>query len=559
MAQQYLQKDEVLFAEVQKLMNGQYDSYENVYELSKHYIYKIVNDIVKNHHTTEDMMQETYLQIYNKIGTLQDPRAFYVWAGRIASNITLRYIQKYRKEMLSDVPEGEDESAVFANLENDIEEFIPETVLINTEQQRIIANILEQLSPEQKLAVQFFYYEEMSVNDIAQAMNCSTGTVKSRLNYARKALKQAISQFETRNDVKLYSLAAFPVFYFVFREISESAIFGGTMTAMAAGLPVTAADTVGRGSGMGTGMGVKSTVAASRATGAGTMTSSATTSSVTASSATAAGSTMAGSTAAASGGFLSTIGGKVAIVLTSLVVGGGTTVGATTVVNEITGPSVPSIQIEIPEIEVPMPEIPSMEFAETENPEIPEITSGEINANDPTMGITIEIDSRYQSVVTGLEMALQVYKATLNGALTEEQRPYLDQFMVGYEAQTQAMQSMGESMKQSDNPELNQYIRDNYYEDMISLMEEQTDILNELISIYGDSEVSRILYRHSGAELEQILNMGGGIGDLIAPELSERLYNQLMNTSQKSLNMVENYNSWINRFLSDPVILSSLQ
>ena len=59
----YEKKDTLLFDEVQKLINGNFESYEQVYELSKNYIYKIINDVVQNHHTTEDLMQETYLQV----------------------------------------------------------------------------------------------------------------------------------------------------------------------------------------------------------------------------------------------------------------------------------------------------------------------------------------------------------------------------------------------------------------------------------------------------------------------------------------------------------------
>ena len=218
----YAQKDKQLFSEVQKLMDGNFESYQNVYELSKNYIYKVIYDIVQDHYTTEDMMQETYLQVYNKIGSLREAKAFYVWAGRIASNLTLRYLQKYHHEVLTEATDDDGEDFIFDKMVNDNEAFIPESVLENQEQQRIIAGILESLSPEQKLTVQYFYYEEMSVNDIASLMECSTGTVKSRLNYARKSLKTAISQFETDNNVKLYSLSSMPIFFLVFKDLSET-------------------------------------------------------------------------------------------------------------------------------------------------------------------------------------------------------------------------------------------------------------------------------------------------------------------------------------------------
>ena len=227
---QFQKKDEELFVEVQKLKNGNYESYEKVYELSKKYIYKIINDVVKNHHTTEDLMQETYLQVYKKIDTLMEPRAFYVWAGRIASNLSYRHIEKNKNEISFEqvLDSDEETDTIFDRASNDTEAFIPETVLENAEQQRIIAGILEGLSAEQKLCVQFYYFEELSVNDIAEIMNCSTGTVKSRLNYARKALKEAISTFEVKNDIKLYSMASLPVFLIVFKKVADSLVFSAT-------------------------------------------------------------------------------------------------------------------------------------------------------------------------------------------------------------------------------------------------------------------------------------------------------------------------------------------
>lgn len=223
MMNQFKEKDEVLFGEVQKFMDGNEESYKKVYELSEKYIHKIIYDIVRDEHTTEDMMQETYLQIYNKIGMLKEARSFNVWAGRIASNMALRYLQKYRKEFLQKEIEDDGEF-IFERMINDHEAFIPETVLDNEEQQKYIAEILDGLSPEQKLTVQYYYFEEMSVSEIAERMECSEGTVKSRLNYARKALKTAINKFEIENDVKLYSLASLPIFYLFFRGVAEGTI-----------------------------------------------------------------------------------------------------------------------------------------------------------------------------------------------------------------------------------------------------------------------------------------------------------------------------------------------
>ncbi len=340
----YKEKDEALFAEVQKLKEGISENYNRVYELSEKYIYKIINDIVKNHHTTEDLMQETYLQIYNKIDTLQEAKAFYVWAGRIATNLTLRHVQKYRKEVLATEDSEGNTDFVFEYASEDNESFIPENVLMDKEKQRLIAEIIDNLSVEQKLSVQYFYYEEMSVRDIASAMGCSEGTVKSRLNYARKSIKDAVIDLNVKQGTKLYSLGAFPLLWLVFRENVEALVTaGGTAAAVGsagfiggsagtAGTVGGAAESAGVVGGSAGTTGSMAVAAGSEATVAGSVAGVGSTAAATGSAVTSAGSAAAATAAKAAGGIgaklFGTVVGKAVIGVTAaaVVVGGGATV-----------------------------------------------------------------------------------------------------------------------------------------------------------------------------------------------------------------------------------------
>lgn len=221
----YYEEDQKLFQAVANLIAGDMDSYYVVYDLSVKYIYKIIYDIVKDYHTTEDLVQETYLTVYNKINTLQDATKFYAWAGRVATNLTLRYIQKNNRELLMlDSEDGASEFA-FEVATQDNEAFIPENVVMDAEKQRIIAEIVDGLSVEQKITVQYFYYEEMSVTEIAETMGCSRGTVMSRLNYARKAIKAAVVDLAENKNTRLYSLAELPLFYIIFKRAVEEFLF----------------------------------------------------------------------------------------------------------------------------------------------------------------------------------------------------------------------------------------------------------------------------------------------------------------------------------------------
>ena len=213
--EKYEDQDQMLFQAIIKLKRGNKKAFEQVYNLSERYIYTIIYRIVRDNEKTADLMQDTYIQIYKKIHTLRNVEAFFVWAGRIATNNTLRFIQKDSREVLAS---EEDNDFVFEKASDDKEEFLPEDILLNKEKRQKIREIINNLSQVQKITVLNYYFGEMSVSEIAQAMQCSPGTVKSRLNYARKQIKQAVLDTEKREGVKLYSLSTLPLFTLLLRE-----------------------------------------------------------------------------------------------------------------------------------------------------------------------------------------------------------------------------------------------------------------------------------------------------------------------------------------------------
>lgn len=213
--EEYEDQDQMLFQAIIKLKRGDKSAFEQVYKLSERYIYAIIYRIVRDNDKTADLMQETYIQIYKKIHTLKNVEAFFVWAGRIATNNSLRFIQKDSREVLAS---EEDNDFMFEKASDDKEEFLPEDILVNKEKREKIREIIDNLSPEQKITVLNYYFGDMSVSEIARTMQCSPGTVKSRLNYARKQIKQAVVDTERREGVKLYSLSTLPLFTLLLRE-----------------------------------------------------------------------------------------------------------------------------------------------------------------------------------------------------------------------------------------------------------------------------------------------------------------------------------------------------
>lgn len=211
----YEKENQALFQAVKDFQNGDKQAFEQVYKLSEKYVYSIIYRIIQDNDKTADLMQETYLQVYNKLFTLENVETFLVWAGRIATNKTLRFIQKDSKEVLLS---EEDNDFIFEKASDDKEEFLPEGIMLNKEKKKKIYDIIYNLSNEQKITVQYYYLEEMSVSEIAEVMQCPAGTVKSRLNYARKQIKQEALDTEKREGIKIYSLSGLPLFWLLFRE-----------------------------------------------------------------------------------------------------------------------------------------------------------------------------------------------------------------------------------------------------------------------------------------------------------------------------------------------------
>lgn len=94
---------------------------------------------------------------------------------------------------------------------------MPEEVMDQKETSRLIGEILDGLSEEQRTAVGMFYFDNMSVKEIAEILDVSENTVKSRLNYARKKIEVEVKALE-KKGTKLYNLAPIPFLLWLFKS-----------------------------------------------------------------------------------------------------------------------------------------------------------------------------------------------------------------------------------------------------------------------------------------------------------------------------------------------------
>lgn len=198
---------------VKKLQNGDSNSFNVIYDETRDSVYALLCSYTKNADESFDLMQETYITVNKKIETLKDNESVKSWINRIAINKANRYFEKSKREILL----SEEGQGLFeTQLEKD-EEFLPQELLDSKEKQKIIKDIIDNLPLQQKTAVYLYYFDELSLAEVAEDMQCSEGTVKSRLNYARKKIKDEVDTWE-KKGTKLYGITGVPVLLLLLRS-----------------------------------------------------------------------------------------------------------------------------------------------------------------------------------------------------------------------------------------------------------------------------------------------------------------------------------------------------
>ncbi|WP_370832373.1 RNA polymerase sigma factor [Clostridium sp.] len=160
-----------------KAKNGDNEAFLELINENKLNIYRVARGILSNEHDIGDAIQNTIIKAYEKINTLKKNEFFRTWLVRILINECNEIIRKNKR--IVSINESNHEEKY-----NDYYENIDLTNAINS------------LSEELRVTTVLFYFEDMSIKDIALILNIPNGTVRSRLSRARKILREIIGDDE---------------------------------------------------------------------------------------------------------------------------------------------------------------------------------------------------------------------------------------------------------------------------------------------------------------------------------------------------------------------------
>ncbi len=184
---------------VKRAMNGDEEAFKEIYNITYYNKLFIAKKYMKNDTAAEDVLQEAYIKIWKYLPSLDDPANFSAWSSKIVANTALNELRKNQPMPFTDLAaEGDDGSEMFFDVEDSYELNQPELAYTEQEEQNIVREMIEALSDEQRMCIMMYYIEELSVKEIAEALGCSEGTVKSRLNYGRKNIKLRAEDMQKR-------------------------------------------------------------------------------------------------------------------------------------------------------------------------------------------------------------------------------------------------------------------------------------------------------------------------------------------------------------------------
>lgn len=251
---------------INSAINKDNNAYTELYRRTYDDVYRGIFVYVKNKDKIEDLVSETYIQAFRRLEQLNKPSSFLPWIRTIGRNKAIDVLRKKKPKVSIDsfdvLNEGCDEKGLrFEEKFADKNAKIPLDEIDRRETHRLMEEILDSIPEEQSCVVKMFYYDEMSIREIAEILGCSENTVKSRLSYGRNKIQQEVLALE-KKGTKLYGLS--PISFFVYllkiyntipvKPLSasvlasiESAVLGTTVASTVASTTATVAATASKG------------------------------------------------------------------------------------------------------------------------------------------------------------------------------------------------------------------------------------------------------------------------------------------------------------------------
>jgi len=176
---------------VERVQNGDKRAFDLLVRKYQHKVIGLVSRYVRSHAECEDIAQESFIRAWRAIGSFRGDSAFYTWLYKIAVNTAKNHLVLMGRRPPTDDIDAED--AVFmVGAERMQDNATPEREMMRQEIEQSVFSTVQALPEELRTAITLREVDGLSYDEIAEAMGCPIGTVRSRIFRAREAIDEKL-------------------------------------------------------------------------------------------------------------------------------------------------------------------------------------------------------------------------------------------------------------------------------------------------------------------------------------------------------------------------------
>ena len=187
---------------IKKCVKGNIDAFEELISKYEKTAYNIALKMLKNPDDALDISQEAFIKVYKSIGSFNFESSFSTWLYRIVTNSCLDFLRKNKTKIYSidnpiETEDGQVQREIVDNSDT------PEELLEKKMTKELVHKCIEKLDENHRVVILLRDIQDFSYEEISEILDCSIGTVKSRINRARSNLKNIIINEMEQNSTSV--------------------------------------------------------------------------------------------------------------------------------------------------------------------------------------------------------------------------------------------------------------------------------------------------------------------------------------------------------------------
>jgi len=176
---------------IKRIIEGDMQAFKLLIKRNERLVAHMVAKIVSIEEDREELCQDVFLKVYDKLETFNYQSKLSTWIATIAYRTSLNHLQK--KKIVTGM---DDEKMLQKQLNRLADTHTPETVMMDQDMKSYIVGLVDQLPMQYRTVITLFHLEEMTYPEIAEITNMPTGTVKNYLFRGRKLLKEKLVSYK---------------------------------------------------------------------------------------------------------------------------------------------------------------------------------------------------------------------------------------------------------------------------------------------------------------------------------------------------------------------------